>query len=160
MCEASSDATTYEQASVAYYEAMCMCQWNFEPTDVLLLQVAMSYTIHLINANHIHKAILILENTINDALEDRDDHVSTNRPLVESLIECLNANLVHFQRIAVERKQVQSMGLELDEYSTEMIDFEEEQTNPKPDDTQFKDNSFKLIVENIFNYSIFLYKMC
>lgn len=70
---------------------------------ILIASIAMSYTIHLVNENYIDKAIIIFGKTINNALEDQDNHNPINKPFqVESILEYLDANLIHFQQIADE----------------------------------------------------------
>lgn len=135
MWKANFDKNTYEQASSAYYEALSMCQWNYEPTDVCLLQVAMNYTVHLINANNTDKAINILKQIIHDALEGQNNYDPTNEPLVELFLEYLNQNLVDIQKIADDQKPAQLLEIEADEYISEMIYYEEEQSDFPPDDT-------------------------
>lgn len=132
--EVRPNKMTYKQASDAYYQAFGMCQWNFKPTDILSLQVVMSYTIHLMNSPYTEKkAIVILETAINNAQKDLDSHDPTNKPLVESLLKNLKENVIHFQDVAVELTITEFF--ELFGLLPKPEDFEEEQTETEPDDT-------------------------
>lgn len=90
-----------------------MCQWSFEPTGIFLLQVAINYAIHLMNANNTDETEIISKTTINDALKYLDDYHQINKPLVESLLENLKDNLTYFQDIANEIKIKELLELEL-----------------------------------------------
>lgn len=46
----SEDMISCEEATKAYYNALAICNWNFEPTGMDLLQ-ALSYSMHLNKAN-------------------------------------------------------------------------------------------------------------
>lgn len=129
MWEANFEKETCEQAITAYYEAMGMCLWNYEPTDVFLLQVAMNYTVHLINANYTDLAITILNSVIKNAQQDQEKNDPTNNPFVELLLIDLNENLVKFQKIA-DQKCEERLEHDVNEHLPEMINFEEMMTVP------------------------------
>lgn len=128
----------YKLASDAYYYAIGMCQWNYGPLDVFLLQVTMNYTVHLMYGDFTDKdkAVIILKKTINDALQHLDNHDPTNKPLVESLLENLKKNLLRFQAIVDEKTLAQL--LEIDVYFSEIEYFEEERTETLSGDSDLR----------------------
>lgn len=67
--------------------------WNFEPSDPLLLQVIMKYSVQLSNAHDTRLAISILKRAINNAQEHLDANPLTDKTPIEVLIKDLNNSL-------------------------------------------------------------------
>lgn len=93
-----------KKATQAYYEAMSMCQWNFEPTNPCLLGVALDYTVHLNDMDNTELAVTVLRRVVNKAREYLDeselsDTAVANRPSVESLLADLSERLERYQKI-------------------------------------------------------------
>lgn len=106
------------EATKAYYEAISICQWNFEATNPFLLQIAMEYTEHLNNTGNTCESIAILRGAIDSAqvdLEKKD--INQRLSMVELLLTNLNTNLQHFEDIFNQMELVQP---------NELIDFETE----------------------------------
>lgn len=96
----NNNEETYRKATEAYQEAMSICQWNFEPTDPYLLQVASNLTTHLNDANETEKAIVILKKVIGDIkAEDLENYDFQKKSNVELILKYLNDSLVRFQII-------------------------------------------------------------
>jgi len=100
MWEANNSDATCKEVTKAYNEAMSLCQWNFKPTDPYLLQIALNFTTHLINANNTDTAIVILKRVIQNAQEDDlENYDFLKKSYVELFLKYLNECLVRFQVI-------------------------------------------------------------
>lgn len=98
MWEVNRDPATCDEATRAYCEAIGMCKWNFEPIDPHLLEIATIYAVHLNNANDANGAILVLKNTINNAMEYLENgRVSLTETNAEPFLIRLNDYLERFQ---------------------------------------------------------------
>jgi len=100
MWEINKSDAICKKATKAYQEAMSICQWNFEPTDPYLLQVALNFTTHLNNANNTEQAISILRIVIqNTHTEDLQNYDFLKKSYVELILKYLNETLIRFQNI-------------------------------------------------------------
>ncbi|XP_026807391.1 14-3-3 protein gamma-like [Rhopalosiphum maidis] len=100
MWEVNKSDAICKEATLAYQEALSICQWNFEPTNPYLLQVALNFTTHLNNANYTDIAINILNRVIqNIHTEDLQNYDSLKKSYVELILKYLNETLIRFQNI-------------------------------------------------------------
>lgn len=99
--EMTKDINAYKESTNAYYEAISICQWNLEPSDPHLLQIAKLYTMHLNEGNDTNKAIAILNTVIKNALEDvQNNNDQSEKSSIELIITDLYEKLLEFQIIA------------------------------------------------------------
>jgi len=100
MWEANNSDIICKEATKAYEEAMSLCQWNFEPTDPYLLQIACNFTTHLNNTNDTDMAKVILKRVIqNIQKDDLENHDFLKKSYTELFLKYLNECLVRFQII-------------------------------------------------------------
>jgi len=100
MWEANNSDATCREATKAFTEALSICEWNFEPSDPYLLQVAFNITTHLNNANDTDMAIVILKRVIQNTREDDlKNYDFLKKSYIELFLKYLNECLVRFQII-------------------------------------------------------------
>lgn len=101
----NDDVNAGDEATKAYDEAFCMCQWNFEPTATCLLRLAVDYAVHLNDMDNPDLASTVLKRVVNCArqcLQDENEMNATvaNKSQVESLLIDLNTRSERFEAIA------------------------------------------------------------
>lgn len=122
MWEANNSDATCKEATKAYEEAMCLCQWNFKPADPYLLQIALNLTTHLNNTNDTEMARVILNRVIQNTQEDNlENYDFLKKSYVELFLRYLNERLVRFQ-IIVRQKQIKIIELIEDRIPREFDD--------------------------------------
>lgn len=126
MWEVSDDPVAYNVATKAYFEAISLCQWNFEPVDSYLLEVALDYTAHLRNGNNTDKAKLVVKNVIRNLQEyiSENNHNTRKESNSELLLISLNNYLEKFRNIE-DRIEIEELNI-VEENVSDIIQFDEQ----------------------------------
>lgn len=105
-----------KEATKAYYEAISISQWNFDPTDRRLLRLAVDCAVHLNDMDNPELAASVLKTVRNGAREYLDEN-ETNDTVMEheeSSIQSLLVDLnTHYERykMAADGKPHRSFDL-------------------------------------------------